>query len=749
MKRIYAYSITLLMAWLVVSCASTSSEMAIITERPEPMDEPSQRRTTSPSDRDHEESDPFTEINRFDFGKMWTFDNPPVEYLEETYDMEFSGQWFDLASKGALRFGENCSASFVSPFGLVMTNHHCARESITRVSNESEALIDRGFYAERIEQERQVEDLYVDQLVAIEDVTDQVRSGVPDFQNDEEEADMRQRRIESLERNMTLEAKDRDTTHHVQIVSLYRGGKYSAYTFKRYRDVRLVIAPELKVAKFGGESDNFTYPRYSLDMTFFRVYDYEGNALKPDYFFPWSTNGVREGEPVFVVGNPASTSRLKTVSQLEYDRDYALPQQLEVLETRGQLLKEYYTNYPDDENIDEIRNAYLSVSNSIKALRGQLAGLHDEALMTRKQEMEKALIARINADEVLKDKYGSVLNDIEAVQLSKQATARQSGALTYFGTSIGSRVLTRALYGYAYSLLKQRGALPDRLEELRSGAAEIKDYPAELEKEFVVARLNEFAKYLGSSDPTLRGLLQGGTPEELATRLVDSTALMDSSSFFAILDSGYLSSKDVSVPVINAMAPLFFTLGQQNDSFSAREENLSEKLAKARLELLGTDFPPDATFSFRLSDGVVKGYDYNGTRAPFQTTFFGMYDHYHTYGPRSEWDLPDRWLSPPTTFDLSTPLNIVSTNDISGGNSGSPLLNANLEVVGLIFDGNIESLSNEYIYRDESARAISVDARGMLEVLDDMYDADRLVLELTRGELATTEDEADAILAGE
>ena len=740
-----------LVGMLLSRCATTGSEMAVITERPVAVVETYEEDTeTEPLPDSVEGIDENTvSAGQFDFGKMWTFDQPPLDYFQEAYGLDLSEQWFDLASRGALRFSDNCSASFVSPYGLVMTNHHCARENISAVSRDGEALMNRGFYASSLEEERRVKDLYVDQLVSIADVTKRVRDGVPDYQNDEEEADARDRRIESIERSLTQRAKDQDTTYHVQVVSLYDGGTYSAYTFKRYRDVRLVIAPEHAVAKFGGESDNFTFPRYSLDMTFFRVYDYDGNPLETTHYFPWSTNGVKSGDPVFVVGNPGSTSRLKTISQLEFERDFALPQQLEVLRTRGDIMRKYLVENPDEPGIDDVRNSFLSIANSIKALGGQLEGLNDDYLLARKRASEESMRSMIEQNEDLNEKFGSVLNDLAGVQRSKRATAKKSGALTYFGTSIGSRVLTRGLYGYVYSLLKQRGAPPSRLQELKSDAADIKDFPPELEKAFIVARINELSKYLGRSDPSLRRLLQGGSPEELAQRIVDSTALVDSSSFFTILDEGYLASDDVSVPVTNVLAPLYFTLGQQNGSFSAREENLSEKLAQARLELFGTGIPPDATFSLRLSDGVVSGYAYNGTQSPFQTTFFGMYDHYHTYGPGSEWDLPDRWLSPPASFDLSTPLNIVSTNDITGGNSGSPLLNANLEIVGLIFDGNIESLPNQYVYRDETARAISVDARGILEVLDDMYDADRLVLELTRGEVVATESEADAVLSGE
>ncbi len=446
-----------------------------------------------------------------------------------------------------------------------------------------------------------------------------------------------------------------------------------------------------------------------------------------------------------MVGNPGSTSRLNTVSQLEYERDLELPQQIEVLTAFAGIMKDYLDAAGETEEDSELRNSYYSLSNSIKAMNGQLAGLEDPVLMARKRAAERDFRVALAADPELSRTYGGILDDIASVQSSKRATARQAGALTYYGSAIGSRVLTRALYGYAYTLLRQRGADNETLEDLKKDAFEMKDFPDQVERGLIVARIAQMQKYLGRTDPTIRGMLQGLSPEALADTLVARSALADSAGFAGMLDGNYLSSGDPSVPVINALAPLYFTLGQQLGSFVDRESNLNARLARARFEVDGFDRPPDATFSLRLSDGVVSGYAYNGTRAPIVTTFYGLYDHYVTYGPNSEWDLPQRWKQDDLTLDLSTPLNLVSTNDITGGNSGSPLLNENLQVVGLIFDGNIESLPNEYVYSDTAARAISVDARGILESLDEVYDADRVVLELTTGQMVATEAEADAV----
>ncbi|MGI9176112.1 MAG: S46 family peptidase [Rhodothermales bacterium] len=740
----------------VAGCVSTG-ETAIVTERPVMVVPDSaavasaQMASTSSPNAPSSMATPYDTVQarRFDSGKMWTFDNPPLDYFAEAYSFSPDTTWFNRARLGALRFADYCSASFVSPGGLVMTNHHCGRESVTDVSRPGENLLDNGFYAAALEDERKVEDLYVDQLISIEDVTDRVYSAAEKARGREDQARARERQVERIQERMQTAAQARDSSLQVQVIELYNGGQYSAYTFHRYKDVRLVMAPELDLGFFGGDADNFTYPRYALDMSFFRVYNDEGEPLQTANYFPWSEEGAEEGEVVFVVGNPGSTSRLATVSQLAFERDFGLPQQLDVLQKRAEILTSYIEANPDSAGAYDLRNRLFSINNSIKNFQGQLEGLEKGYLTARRSAAERQLQEQIMATDTLRESYGDILGEIEELQLAKEAVVDQAGAFTQLGNpDAGSALLTRALYGYVISLMKQRGGDPEQIEEYREEALKIGDVPDEVEEALVAARIRQMQQYLGERDLTVRRLLDGGSPEAFAKDLVARSALVDSSGFAPLLEKGYLGSKDASVPVIEAIAPIFFTFSQQFSELGDQEGDLEAALARARFAVEGTSFPPDASFSLRIADGIVKGYNYNGTQAPPHTTIFGLYADYYAYGPDSEWNLPERWLEAPETLDRSTAFNLVSTNDITGGNSGSPLLNQDLEVVGLIFDSNIEALPNEFLYTDDVARAISVDARGMLEVLDEVYDADRIVLELTTGERYATEEEADAAAGG-
>lgn len=738
----------LLLSLLVIAGCSAAKETAIVVDKPvstEPVT------SASPPEAPTEPAPPLPPEaipGRFDFGKMWTFDNPPTDYFQEAYDFKPDDNWFERARLGAVRFSTICSAAFVSPNGLIATNHHCGRESVTDVDEKNEQLLDEGYYARHVEDERKVKELYVEQLITIDDVTDKVYAAVSGVFGDEAQERARSDRSESIQTQLTKAAKLKDTTLTVQVVSLYNGAQYSAYTFKRYSDVRLVMAPELQVGFFGGDPDNFTYPRYNLDFAFFRAYGVDGLPLKTEHYFEWDTTGVNERDLVFIVGSPGSTSRLLTVSQLEFERDVSLPAKIALFKDRSRVLKEFIDRDRVEADKFNIRNVYFTLENSIKAWEGQLRGLKDPILMLRKGAADDTLRKRIAESDSLAKLYGAMFDDISAMQRAKRAVADQSGAFTYFGApELTSHILLRALYGFLHDFLKVRGAPAERVNELKRDGLKVKDWPADVERAYMVARFRDLEKYLGASHPLVRGILGGRSPDSLAAELVAKSALIDSTGFAKLLEKGYLTSGDASVKLIEALAPAYLSMGQQLASFETTEKNINARLARARVSIFGKNRPPDATFTLRLSDGVVSGYTDDGTYVPAFTTLGGMIERHYEHQGREEWALPERWLNTGPEVDLTTPLNFVSTNDITGGSSGSPVLSRDLKVVGIAFDSNLQALPNEYLFRDELGRTVSVDSRAVIEALDDVYDADRIVLELTRGTFYETEEEADAAVA--
>ena len=539
---------------------------------------------------------------KFDNGKMWTFDFPPLDYFQSEYGFRPTQEWLDNVRMSALRFADYCSASFVSEDGLVMTNHHCGRESVSQVEKEGEDLPKDGFLAMKIEDERKVPGLFVDQLIKIIDVTKEMQTAIDQGKDIEERDDFK------FKKTTEIENRYKEGTSVVcQVVTLYNGGVYSAYIYKRYNDVRLVFAPEDNAGFFGGDPDNFTYPRYTLDCTFFRVYDEAGNPLKVNNYFRWSSNGAAPGEPIFVVGNPGSTSRLLTVSQLEFKRDVTDPLILNYINNFVDSLYKVIAANPDKEK--ELNNELFNYTNSQKVYKGTLKGLNDGVLMARKKDFEKNFIQAVKSNEKLKAKYGNIWDDISA-------------------------------------LVKQKREV---FEKNKNGD--------------------------------------------------------------------------------------FRTLYRKLQELGAKEDYYNQILGRAIYDVYGTKIPPDATFTLRISDGVIKSYNYNGTIAPPNTTFYGMLDRYYSFDKKYPWEVHSRWLNPPADFDFGTPFNFISTNDIIGGNSGSPMINKNAEIVGLIFDGNIESMPGEFIYSSDVPTTVSVDSRGLLEAINDMYNLKRIGSELVNGKI--------------
>ncbi|MDT8322696.1 MAG: S46 family peptidase [Bacteroidota bacterium] len=674
----------------------------------------------------------------FDSGRMWTFEDAPKQYLQETYDFNPGQEWFDNVRMSALRFATWCSASFVSADGLVMTNHHCSRSPLVDVQQEGEQLLDNGFFAETLEDERKVPDLFVEQLVDIRDVTADVQSAMDAVEDPSARLEARDKRIDEIRA-----AAEEETGNRAQVVTLYNGGKYSLYIYKRFDDVRLVLAPEIQVAHFGGEWDNFTYPRYGLDVTFFRVYDEDGKPYKPDHFFNWSTSGAAEGEAVFVVGNPGSTNRLSTTEQLEYYRDVQYPFVSNLLNSRMEVLLRYTEMHPEKK--EEMRTDMLSIANGQKAYMGRLDGLRNDILMQRRRDFDRQFRTEVMKRSELAEKYGHVWDEIAETRMATRAIAPELYGFRSSGLGVSVYFAKAAqLAALAAELEKPEDERAEnyrgsKLELMKNSIATALNADDDLERLTLEKQLEAMVRLLGSEDPVVQTLLQGRTPAQAAAALVSSSNLDDSLAVAALVTGAPNSialSRDPFIVAARMALPRYRDAVAVARETSAQDQVNRALLGRALFDVYGTSIPPDATFTLRFADGVVKGYEYNGTKAPAHTTFYGMYDRHYSFPGEEAWELPARWKNPPPEFDMSTPLDFASTNDIIGGNSGSPMINRQGEVVGLIFDGNIESLPGDVIFAEDMGnRTVSVHSAGILEAVRHIFKAERVARELERGRL--------------
>jgi hypothetical protein len=651
---------------------------------------------------------------RFDAGKMWTFEYAPQQYFTETYGFNANAQWFERARLAALRI-PGCSASFVSPNGLIVTNHHCARSHILNVSRPGERLDETGFYAATQADERPVPNFTADQLIAIHDVSDEVFAATERATTDDARAAARAAVIGRIEARYRTQHGREGTGVLVQVVPLYAGGRYSAYVFRRYTDVRLVAAPELALGYFGGDADNFTYPRYALDFTFLRVYGPDGKPLSTPNHFRWSKDGVEQNEVVFVIGNPGPTTRMNSVAQLEFIRDVQLPATLRVQQSRWDALHAVYTASPEAPNAAALRNQMFSLSNRLKAGYGRLAALHDSVVLGKRGGAERQLIDAINAKPALRAKYGTLFEQLRNVQQQKRRFADAYAATLMFGDpTITPLVLRRALLARALLHAQQASASGDSIAALRRRLAALGNSPPTLERRLLEAQVSQWGNWL-----TLRDTL-----------LLCCSALADSARAVAAIEARQLTLDDPALRALEAYQTQVASFQPGWQRLIAQESELNAQLGRARFEIYGTSIPPDATSSPRITDGVVLPYEYNGTMAPVYTTFFGMYDRNRSFGQNSEWALPARWLKPAPGLELGTPLNFISTADTYGGNSGSPAVTKNLELVGLNFDRNINGLSRDYVYLPEKGRNIMVDVRAVAEALRSVYSAQRVLNEI-------------------
>ena len=661
---------------------------------------------------------------------MWTFDNPPTKLVQDKYNFAITQQWLDHVRLSSVRLNDGGSGSFVSPTGLLLTNHHVALGQLQKNSTPEHDYVKSGFYARTSAEEIKSPDLEVNVLVSMENVTARVQDALKGARNAEQEFAKRKDVIATIER----ESQEK-TGFRSDVVTLYQGGEYWLYRYKKYTDVRIVFAPEQQIAFFGGDPDNFTYPRYDLDFALFRVYE-NGQPIQSANYLKWNPKGAADGELVFVSGHPGSTQRSDTLAQLEAERDLTEPATLKILHNRIDTLKKYSTTGPEASR--RAMAQIFSLENSLKAYDGREKGLEDKRVMDAKRADEAKFRAQVAANPQWKAAYGGAWDQIAAAEKKVQTRFKEQ----YFhGLNSSLANLAQQIVQYVSEVKKPDGERlagyhESQLESLKLGLFS----PAPIYPDMEIARITGALELdlaeAGPNDPWVKMVMNGKSPREVATELVNGTKLTDPEIRKKLIEGGepaIAASTDSMIVLARKLDPVRRELTKWlEDNVQSVEQRAGEQLGKARFAAFGKSTYPDATFTLRLSYGQVKGYPMNGTIAPPMTTMYGLYDRSASFGNTGPFELPQRYVDGRTKLDLSTPFNFVSSNDIIGGNSGSPVVNKNGEIVGLIFDGNIESLVGDFVYEGETNRAVAVHTAAITEALRKIYDADALANELLR-----------------
>jgi hypothetical protein len=667
---------------------------------------------------------------------LWLFNNPPKKHLKDKHGFDAPQAWYDHLQKSSVRFNSGGSGSFVSADGLVMTNHHVGSGALQKLSSKGKDYLKDGFYAKTLEEEFRSVDEELVVLMEIIDVTKEVKAAVNNNMKPEEAFEARRGAISKLEA-----AHSKPPIYRAEMVTLYNGNQYHLYLYKRYTDVRLVFAPEQQIAFYGGDPDNFAYPRYDLDVALFRVYE-DGKPAKLDHYLKWSKDGVKDGELTFVAGHPGHTDRLNTVADLEYQRDIMFPFILQRLNRMEVMLSIYKERGEEFER--KAKELLFGVANSRKARYWGLAGLQDANIMASKAAQEKALRDKVAQTTELKE-LGSAWDTIAKIQNVRGAIAKRYNFLeggAGFGTT---------LFGYARSVVRAAEELPKpnekRLSEFgESGLESLKMKlfsKRPIYTDFEIAKLADtlgwMTEQIGYKDPIVQRILAGKSPQARAAELVLGTKLHEV-DYRKKLFAGGQAAVDAAIktdPML-ALAQLIDPEARAlrkilESEYSEPREQAYDKIAQAKFAVEGTSAYPDATFTLRLSFGPVKGYVEDGKKIHYETTYAGLYEKAEEEKGRKPFDLPQRWIDRKSKLNLKTPFNFVCTADIIGGNSGSPVVNAAGEVVGLIFDGNIQSLVWDFVYTDEQARAVAVCSQAIPEALRAVYDAAPLAAELETG----------------
>jgi hypothetical protein len=661
---------------------------------------------------------------------MWLFNEAPKDKIKAKYGFELTQQWLDHVRLSSVRFNNGGSGSFVSADGLTFTNHHVGAQCVQQLSTEGHDYIKTGYYAKTQAEEAKCPNLELDQLVGIEDVSSKINAGVKPEMSAAEAGQVQRASMAEVEKDCATK-----TGLRCDVVTFYSGQVYNLYKYKKYTDVRLVFAPEFDMAFFGGDPDNFTYPRYDLDITFFRVYENDKPAHL-DHYLKWSRAGVSDGELVFVSGNPGTTGRLLTMAQLEFLRDVQYPAVLKYIQQRLAVLEDF--SKQSEENARIATEDIFGLQNSLKAITGYQSGLLDKSIMDAKAADE----GKVRVAFKVNPKNAGVADPWDEIAQAMKLQQSTYNDMTYLERLRGwprlgqiARILVRA----AEEKPKPNGerlrefrdsALPSLEQQLFSTAPIYKN----LETVELADSLSETEDMLGKDNPDVKKLLQGKSPEDAAKSMIANTKLDDVAVRKQLYEGGQAAIEASTDPLIEAMRAIDSDARAVRKQFEDNVESVTRRdgtlIAKARFAQSGFTQPPDATFTLRLSYGTVKGYEENGKAIPFETNIGGAYEHAAEHGNQPPYKLPDSWMNAKSKLDLKTPLNFVSTPDIIGGNSGSPTINKKGEVVGIIFDGNMQTLPWNFAYSDKQGRAVSVDARGIQEALRMIYGATALADEL-------------------